>query len=185
MLHKFLTIKIILITDKPWPNMGNNGQQGGQQRPMSPSKMGAGVFPGNQMPPRMMGHGARMAMNMPGSAYNGANIQVKASAPNTIQYLPARPQMGNNNPRGPPSVEFLQRYTNPMNSMEGNKMGGMGFYPNCNQMGPNSGGPPGNDMRMGGMNHPHMERMMDGGMGPGGQDGMGPMDGMGNMGPGK
>lgn len=152
--------------------MGNNAQNP-QQRPMSPSKMGPGpgVFPGNQIPPRMMGRG--MPMNMPGSPYNGANIQVKASAPNTIQYLPARPQMGSNNPRGPPSIEFLQRFANPMNQMEGNKMPGMGgFYPN--QMGPGAGGPQNNDMRMGGgMNHPHMEHMIDGNMGsvgPGGPE---------------
>lgn len=146
-----------------------------------------GNFPGNPMPVRMMGRGMP-GMNMAGSPYNGANIQVKASAPNTIQYLPARPQIGNNNPRGPaPNIEFLQRFTNPMNQMEGNKMGGMGFYPNCNQIGPNPGGPQSNEMRMGGvgLNHPHMERMIDGGMGPGGgvgQDGIGPMDGIGGGG---
>lgn len=162
--------------------MGNNGQQGGQQRSISPPKLGSGNFPGNQMPPRMMNRS--MSMNLPGSPYNNANIQIKADAPNTIQYLPARSQMGGNNPRGPLRIEFLQRYANPMvNQMEGNKMGGMGgmggFYPNCNQMGLNSAGPPqSNDMRM----NPHMDRMMDGSMGPirsAGQEGIGPMDGIG------
>merc|ERR1711911_501452 len=43
--------------------------------------------------------------------FNGANVQVKASAPNTIQYLPARPQTTAPSPRGPPSLEFLQRFT--------------------------------------------------------------------------
>lgn len=121
-------------------------------------------------------------MNMPGSPYNGANIQVKASAPNTIQYLPARPQIGSNNSRAAPSIEFLARFTNPMNPMDGNKMPGMGnFYPN--QMNPNAGGPQNNDMRMGAgpMNHPHMD-MIDGNMGsvgPGGSENhmSGPMDG--------
>lgn len=41
--------------------------------------------------------------------------QVKPSAPNTIQYLPTRPQAPcHPGPRGPPSLDFLQRVTNPM-----------------------------------------------------------------------
>ncbi|EDV90983.1 protein BCL9 homolog [Drosophila grimshawi] len=78
--------------------------------------------------PRMMG---RMPVNF-GPNFN-PNIQVKASTPNTIQYMPVRPQNnnqnnnGNNNPnnnnngninnngnvRMAPSLEFLQRYANP------------------------------------------------------------------------
>lgn len=77
---------------------------------------GPGVFPSGSMPiPRMMGR-------LPGcNPYNGANIQVKPSAPNTIQYLPAKPQMSNhtNPPRAPPSLDFLQRFANPiMNNMD-------------------------------------------------------------------
>lgn len=176
--------------------------------------MGGGNFPGNQMQPRMMNRS--MPMNLHGSPYSGANIQIKANAPNTIQYLPTRPTMGGNNARGPPNMEFLPRFNNPMNQMEANKMGGFyqncnqmggnnprgpnleflqrinnplnqmegkmgGFYPNCNQIGPNTAGPQSNDMRM----NPHMDRMMDGNMGPvrsGGQDGIGPIDGIGGNG---
>uniref|UniRef100_A0A1B6CK17 B-cell lymphoma 9 beta-catenin binding domain-containing protein n=1 Tax=Clastoptera arizonana TaxID=38151 RepID=A0A1B6CK17_9HEMI len=51
------------------------------------------------------------------SSFNGANIQVKPSAPNTIQYLPTRPQSGNIGPRGPPSLDFL-RFSNPLSNLE-------------------------------------------------------------------
>ncbi|KAH8269775.1 hypothetical protein KR018_001478 [Drosophila ironensis] len=66
--------------------------------------------------------GARLVGRIPvnfGSNFN-PNIQVKASTPNTIQYMPVRPQNStNNNSNGasnvrmPPSLEFLQRYANP------------------------------------------------------------------------
>ncbi|XP_053968023.1 protein BCL9 homolog isoform X3 [Anastrepha ludens] len=69
------------------------------------------------MPPhRMMG---RMAMNF-GSFNVSPNIQVKASTPNTIQYMPVRTQNNNSsNMRVPPSLEFL-RYTNPHVAATGN-----------------------------------------------------------------
>ncbi|KOC65259.1 Protein BCL9 like protein [Habropoda laboriosa] len=92
-------------------------------------------------PPRLMtGH-----VTGP-SPYNGANVQVKPSAPNTIQYLPARPNVGHT-PRGPPSLDFLQRFTNPLSNLE-SKMGtpsvNLQYFPNgCvpNSMGPHSGMP--------------------------------------------
>lgn len=79
------------------------------------------------------------------NTYNGMNVQVKASTPNTIQYLPARPNTNspNANARGPPSLDFLQRFTNPMNNLDSK----VSFMPNChpNSMdGMNSGGPVGN-----------------------------------------
>lgn len=90
------------------PKMGG-GPMGGSMGGMGPD--------GSMLGPRMGGAG-KMA------PFNGANVQVKASAPNTIQYLPTRPQMAcNPGPRGPPSLEFLQRVTNPM-QMEGGKGGG-------------------------------------------------------------
>ncbi|EDV45248.2 uncharacterized protein Dere_GG16448 [Drosophila erecta] len=73
--------------------------------------------------------GARMMGRMPvnfGSNFN-PNIQVKASTPNTIQYMPVRAQNANsnnnngaNNVRMPPSLEFLQRYANPQMATVGN-----------------------------------------------------------------
>ncbi|BFG06762.1 protein BCL9 homolog [Drosophila madeirensis] len=73
--------------------------------------------------------GARLMGRMPvnfGSNFN-PNIQVKASTPNTIQYMPVRPQNANNNNnngvsnvRMPPSLEFLQRYANPQLAPGGN-----------------------------------------------------------------
>uniref|UniRef100_A0ABD2X2V5 B-cell lymphoma 9 beta-catenin binding domain-containing protein n=1 Tax=Trichogramma kaykai TaxID=54128 RepID=A0ABD2X2V5_9HYME len=106
--------------------------------------------------------------NMHHGPYNGANIQVKPSAPNTIQYLPARPNIGHP-PRGPPSLDFLPRFPNPMNNME-NKMNSpnvnLPYFPN----GSMPQGPPGS---------------MGGGSGPGGQQ-LGPVGpgGMGGPAPG-
>jgi len=120
----------------------NAGGGGGMQHP--------GGMQGMQQPggmPRMMGPGSRApGPNNGGGPFNGANVQVKASAPNTIQYLPARPQTSAPSPRGPPSLEFLQRFTGPMsggaggNNMDGN--GGKGFF--------NSGGPQQQQMQMSG-----------------------------------
>lgn len=102
------------------PGMNNQFSNMQMQMPMGPRsmspKLGPGGFPGGMVPgmPRMMG---RPPM---GGMYNGApNVQVKASAPNTIQYLPSRPQMGGNPRQGhPPNLEFLQRYAGPMNNMD-------------------------------------------------------------------
>ncbi|XP_039968184.1 protein BCL9 homolog [Bactrocera tryoni] len=73
-----------------------------------------GVIPNH----RMM---SRMPMNF--SNFNvSSNIQVKASTPNTIQYMPIRAQNNNNsNIRVPPSLEFL-RYANPQMAGAGNMM---------------------------------------------------------------
>ncbi|XP_030025246.2 collagen alpha-1(I) chain isoform X3 [Manduca sexta] len=81
------------------PKMGG-GPMGGPMGPMGPeaAMLGPRMGGGGKMPP-----------------FNGANVQVKPSAPNTIQYLPTRPQLPcSAGPRGPPSLEFLQRVTNPM-----------------------------------------------------------------------
>ena len=84
--------------------------------------------------PRMMGRS--MTSN---HSFNGTNVQVKPNAPNTIQYLPAKPQMENSNPRGPPSLEFLHRFTNPVQNMDP-KMSPqhMQYFPPCNASGPNN-----------------------------------------------
>lgn len=134
------------------PGMGPNQYSG--PRSMSPKIGGPQMgFPGPGMP--------NMRMTRP-MGYNGTNIQVKPNAPNTIQYLPARPQMSNANPpRGPPSLEFLQRFTNPMGMDDMNK-----------------GGPVGNQQNM--PYFPNQNNSSGCGMGPG----MDPLDGGGNsMGP--
>ncbi|XP_055690416.1 protein BCL9 homolog [Lutzomyia longipalpis] len=100
-------------------------------KPLSPKMVPGGVvhgpasggFSGGQMP-RMGAPAGRLCP--PASmadSYNGASVQVRASAPNTIQYLPARPQMCPQMPRPPPSLEFLQRFANPM--PHNGDMGGM------------------------------------------------------------
>jgi hypothetical protein len=113
----------------PGPGNPNQYSPMGGPRSMSP-KIGPQMgFPGGMNSMRMVGRPM---------GFNGTNIQVKPNAPNTIQYLPARPQMNNSNPRGPPSLDFLQRFTNPMGMVdEMNKGGnqGMPYFPNQNNPG--------------------------------------------------
>ncbi|XP_048000273.1 collagen alpha-1(I) chain-like [Leguminivora glycinivorella] len=119
------------------PGMGGpmEGMMGGDFPPdmnLSP-KMGAGPMGGPMGP---MGPDASMMGPRMGGGkmppFNGANVQVKASAPNTIQYLPTRPQMPcNSGPRGPPSLDFLQRVTNPM-QMDSGK--GVQYFPRGMEM---------------------------------------------------
>ncbi|XP_050742973.1 protein BCL9 homolog [Drosophila biarmipes] len=98
----------------------------------SPLGPGPVPGPGPMNSPNFQGvlpPGARMMGRMPigfGSNFN-PNIQVKASTPNTIQYMPVRPQNASNNNnngasnvRMPPSLEFLQRYANPQMASVGN-----------------------------------------------------------------
>lgn len=73
---------------------------------------GSSPYTSSPIPQRMIGR-------PPGpNPYSGTNVQVKASAPNTIQYLPAKPQTGSSGPRGPPSLEFLQRFTSPLSNLD-------------------------------------------------------------------
>ncbi|XP_066900743.1 protein BCL9 homolog [Halyomorpha halys] len=75
------------------------------------------VSPGMSVSPKMMqGYGPQRPIPR-GIGYNGASIQVKPNAPNTIQYLPSRPQTSSV-PRGPPSLEFLQRFSNPLSNLD-------------------------------------------------------------------
>lgn len=143
---------------------------------------GPGPFPGSMPIPRIMGRG-------PGcNPYNGANVQVKPNAPNTIQYLPAKPQMGNTNPRGPPSLEFLHRFANPLSNLDA-KMPtqNLQYFPNCGSnpgpmggggvppMGHMDGGPMGGEGPMGGMmNGPMGNGTMNNGPMMGGNMGLGP-----------
>ncbi|XP_017781027.1 PREDICTED: protein BCL9 homolog isoform X2 [Nicrophorus vespilloides] len=130
----------------------------GPLRSLSPKLQGA--FPNHMPMPRMMGR-------PPGpNPYNGANVQVKPNAPNTIQYMPAKSQVGNApGPRGPPSLEFL-RFTSPLSNID-NKMPSQNlqYFPNC---GPNSGpmAGPGGPMS-GHMGHMDGPPMQDGPMGVG------------------
>ncbi|XP_048513131.1 protein BCL9 homolog [Athalia rosae] len=77
-------------------------------------------------PPRPMDHNSMRA-----------NVQVKPGAPNTIQYLPAKPNPCQGGPRAPPSLDFLQGFANPSNQPPGPNRPG---FPN-NVAGPHPGGP--------------------------------------------
>ncbi|KAF4533444.1 hypothetical protein B566_EDAN001170 [Ephemera danica] len=135
----------------------------------SPPVPGHGqAYPG--MPP--MGPQQRMMLNRP--PYNGANIQVKASTPNTIQYLPARPQSSNQVPRGPLNIDFL-RFASPLSNLD-NKVPthNLQYFPTNNGQGNvNSNvtmGGPNVPMSMGGPGSQHMG-------GPGSQHMGGPVSG--------
>lgn len=97
--------------------------------PMVPHGRGAatpyatGMAPARNSPgPRSRGRGAAAsaaAANTAAAFGGGANVQVKLGAPNTIQYLPARPQ----NPvvappHRAPSLDFLQRFATPLTNLD-------------------------------------------------------------------
>ncbi|GAB6030728.1 hypothetical protein CHUAL_007579 [Chamberlinius hualienensis] len=110
---------------------------------------GAGTPPRMGSPIGVRGPtGQSAAVNMP---YNGANVQVKASAPNTINYLPSvRTQNTSNAPPRPPSLDFLPRFTG-----QNMQQAYFGQQPNQNM-----------NMRMAGMNmggHPGSPSMVGGG----------------------
>ncbi|RZF33275.1 hypothetical protein LSTR_LSTR007620 [Laodelphax striatellus] len=133
---------------------GSNGQGRmmpcqGPNNSISPKPGMMQPGPGAGYPPRMM-----TRPNMPNS-YNGAgaNIQVKPSAPNTIQYLPTRPQGQATGPRGPPSLDFLQRFSNPLSNLDAKvPTHNLQYFPNnYQQNNVNSNEMMGGMMRGGGM----------------------------------
>jgi hypothetical protein len=118
------------------PRMGY-GNQGGPRMGPGPGGPGSGGPGGPGPGGQVRSGGYRMPNNSgpggpggPQRPFGGTNIQVKPNAPNTIQYLPARPppphnqgpgsgmcspSMGGPGPAGRtgPNLDFLQRYTNP------------------------------------------------------------------------
>nr|CAD7575113.1 unnamed protein product [Timema californicum] len=106
---------------------------------MVPSR-GLSPYSASPVPQRMMGR--QTGPNL----YSGANVQVKASAPNTINYLPTKPQSGGNScPRNPPSLDFL-RFANPLSNLDSKvPTHNLQYFPNNGQ--PNVSG-------MGNMNMP-------------------------------
>ncbi|XP_037287626.2 uncharacterized protein LOC119180618 isoform X1 [Rhipicephalus microplus] len=79
----------------------------------------------NSPGPRARGRGsansaaAAAAAAASASFGGGANVQVKLGAPNTIQYLPARPQNPvAAPPHRAPSLDFLQRFTTPLTNLD-------------------------------------------------------------------
>lgn len=79
----------------------------------------------NSPGPRARGRGsansaaAAAAAAAAASFGGGANVQVKLGAPNTIQYLPARPQNPvAAPPHRAPSLDFLQRFTTPLTNLD-------------------------------------------------------------------
>ncbi|KAJ8682895.1 hypothetical protein QAD02_018687 [Eretmocerus hayati] len=171
------------------PMMGGNGPQGPVNPNVNVNMNQPGNYPSGPGPNMMGPDISQGRLGMPGqhphqppgpphhqqhvhgpSPYNGANVQVKPSAPNTIQYLPARPNIGHA-PRGPPSLDFLQRFANPMTGHDA-KMNSpsvnLQYFPNgCmpNNVGPNTGPGPGPGPQ--GLPHGNMGGPGPGGMPPG------------------
>merc|ERR1719187_1781798 len=94
--------------------MMSPGGPGGMMGPGGPGMMNSGP---------MMGPGPAPPPSSGSSSPGGTFATVKASAPNTIQYLPSRPPNSQAGPRGPPSLEFLQRFAKPGMGPMGGPMG--------------------------------------------------------------
>ncbi|GFS82580.1 protein BCL9 homolog [Nephila pilipes] len=111
------------VTTRTNSNIGVPGPRHGPQNFPGQPNIQRAVSPAGTGSPTMMVRGA---------PFNSANVQVKAGAPNTIQYLPARQQ--NATPVPGRGLEFLQRYAAPLTNLD-NKV------PTHNlQYFPNSGG---------------------------------------------
>ena len=93
---------------------------------MQPGPGSQGNF-GPRMPPSSNVSRPMNPSNNHGQRYNSPNIQVKPDAPNTIQYLPSRPQGPTTTPPNrPPNLDFLQQSLN----MGSNKSSGPPPPPN-------------------------------------------------------
>ena len=146
----------------PGGNMGGNNMGGSPGGAMPPSSMGGGG----------PGSGGDCGMLTPPTSDSGSNnggpqtfATVKASAPNTIQYLPSRPNLNDARPRGPPSLDFLQRFANPDGKNVGPN-GSAGVMSPDGQMMPNGpGGPMGPQRMMGpgkyGFEYPYLNSIMN------------------------
>lgn len=172
--------------------------RGGMMMGDSIRMFGPDMGPGRSMSPKMGSYcgpgGPGMRQGGPGipvsgaNMYSGANVQVKANAPNTISYLPTRPQGPDPGPRGQPNLDFLQRFPNPLSNLDSkvpthkfqyfpnsfppqnNMGGGMCDMMNCNTP-PGMMGPRGPNIR------PNSNMMYPGpgpNMGPKGPPGLAP-----------
>ena len=166
------------------------GQNFGGNRPMGPGGPGnGGPFSNAQMTNQRgmnpMNYPSGNPSMMPRGMYNSANIQVKPDAPNTIQYLPARPQNSNSVPNRPPSFDFLTRFAPPLTNLD-NKLPthNLQYFPN-NGNNMNNPQPMSMPNRMGSQNIPMASgpgRPMSGPMIRNSNANLGPPPGM--MGPG-
>ncbi|PRD23655.1 UNVERIFIED_CONTAM: lgs [Trichonephila clavipes] len=111
------------VTTRTNSNIGIPGPRHGPQNFPGQPNVQRAVSPAGAGSPTMM---------VRGTPFNSTNVHVKAGAPNTIQYLPARQQ--NATPVPGRGLEFLQRYAAPLTNLD-NKV------PTHNlQYFPNSGG---------------------------------------------
>ncbi|RWS15836.1 Protein BCL9-like protein [Dinothrombium tinctorium] len=118
------------------PRMSSNNPQ----HPFQQHQMQRGMSPMNYS------GNANMGQRVPGAPYNSPNIQVKASAPNTIQYLPNRPINSGQQPASrPPNLDFLHRFTSPLTNLD-NKVPthNLQYFPNCSNMNTSQPTPPPN-----------------------------------------
>lgn len=127
-MHANNSYSMPMNSPHPMP-MDPNNLNGPNSMPMMPGGPQAG---GNY---RMSGS-RPMNANSHGPRYNSPNIQVKPDAPNTIQYLPSRPQGPTNTPPNrTPNLDFLQQSLNMGN--KGPPPNNGPYYNNPNMPGPN------------------------------------------------
>ncbi|KAJ6225376.1 hypothetical protein RDWZM_003921 [Blomia tropicalis] len=167
--------------------MSNNGMMDPQNGLPSPSSSSMMMQQQQQGPPNryIVPPGPRPPNNSQGGGggggrYNSPNVQVKPDAPNTIQYMPSRPQEPSMNApmNRPPNLDFLQQSLSMNNSKQG--PGGSHGPPSMQGQGPpppngpypfpnnNSGGPMmtrGPAPPMQGQGPPHMNFNRGGPMG--------------------
>lgn len=107
------------INSSPHPMMDQNNVNVPNTMTMIPPSQANFRFSGNM--------NRSMTSNTHGPRYNSPNIQVKPDAPNTIQYLPSRPQgPANTPPNRTPNLDFLQQSLNMGNKSSNSPS----FYPN-------------------------------------------------------
>lgn len=145
------TISCSVTTNHPIMHTAVTTRTSNSNMTMPGPRHGPPNFPGQSLGPRSTppaGTGSPSLLPR-GAPFNSTNIQVKASAPNTIQYLPARQQNAAPLSNRPPTLEFLQRFAAPLTNLD-NKVPthNLQYFPNsgasnppavCNNVGMNSG----------------------------------------------
>ena len=127
----------------PAPNHPSHAHDSGH--PGMTTGHGQNIAPGGPMMqqarPNSPGFNNPAAAAAAAAAVGNANVQIQAKAPNTIQYLPARPPDTQHNmvPSKRPDLDFMQRFAAPIGNME-NKTptSKMQYFPQ-----PGQGMPPG------------------------------------------
>lgn len=114
------TISCSVTTNHPIMHTSVSTRTSNSNMVMPGPRHGLPGFPGQapnhrNAPPANAGSPSMMTRGAP---FNSPTIQMKPSAPNTIQYLPARQQNASPMSNRPPSLEFLQRFAAPLTNLD-------------------------------------------------------------------